>query len=289
MPVTIKIPGTDEVLGPLCGVGYGNAYAHKCLEGNLSLYIDGIGYATSTPHHRLQGDISICLQWGGGGTMYSHGNVSIHCTVPLTLCLGGEGEMTVKSPPHVMTGSTTDQYLRLGVCSDINTLTPVRIYCNDLSPLLPTIGNHLPEVEGYQNAGNTQCWQGMPGDGTRYYPHELGCEPPPSIWQSLQDVELRILQEKGINSAYGYHQVWLLADLWYKGQQVMYLRNGDAAAAPSRHILNRGALNALIVYLTRALGMTQSMYETPPMVTPEVNHDIDMVKQWGMRYTHNRY
>lgn len=290
MPVTIKLPDTEEELGPLCGIGYGNTYAHLCLRGSIPLVIDGIGYGTSTPHHHLHGDITTYLPpIGGGGTIYSHGNVSIRCTVPLSLCLAGEGEIYHKGAPHTIAGTTTDQYLKLGACADINTLAPVRTYCNDLSPLLPTIGNHLPEVEGYQNAGSTQCWQGMPGDGTRYYPHEIGEDPPPSIWQSLEGVELRILQEKGINSGYGYQQVWLLADLWYKKQQVMYLRNGDAAAAPSRHIINRGALNALIVYLTRALGMNQSMYQTPPVVNPGVNHDIAMTKQWGMRYTHNRY
>lgn len=292
MPTTVdtRDPATGEVvtLGPLCGVGYGSTYARICLHGDIPLHIGGGGCGTSKPHHRLHGEISTWFPViGGGGSMYAHGNLSIRVTVPLSLYLQGEGEMVSKAGPNPMVSNTVDAGLTLGVCADITTLSPVRVYCNDLSPLVPTLSNHLPEVEGYQNACPTQCWEGMPGDGSRYYPHEVGSEPPPSIWQGLQGVELRILQETPITSPYGYHQVWLLADLWYKGQQVAYLRNGTGAQAPSRHILNRGALNALVVYLTKALGMNQNVYAAPPPAT-NLSTDIGLVKHWGMRYTHGR-
>ncbi len=273
----------------LCGVGYGSSYIKLCLKGDVPIYIDGGGTLSASPHHRLQGDISTCFpMFEGGGSMYSHGNVAIRSTVPLSLCLRGEGEIYHKQICTPLVGSVELQQLTIGVCSDITTLTPVRVYCGDLSVLLPTIGNHLPELEGYQNACPTQCPEGMPGDTTRYYPHEIGQEPPPSIWQSLSGVELRILQETPYNSPYGYHQVWLLADLWYKGQQVMYLRNGDKAQAPSRYILNRGAFNSLIVYLTEALGMQQRMYAQGLTGQQHLQRDIKLVKQWGMGYTHRR-
>lgn len=291
MPDTrdVRVPGESEpvTIGPLCGVGYSSSYAVKCMRADLSLYIEGGGTSTSTPHHRSHGEVSLRLMPDGGGTSYSHGNVVIRATVPITLCLSGEGIGYVKGAPHVGIGSTADTGLTFGVCADVTTLSPVKVYCNDLSVLLPTLTNHLPEVEGYMNAAPSHCMEGMPGESTRYYPHEPGACPPPSVWQSLQDVELRILQESPMRaSPYGYHYVWLLADLWYRGQQVMYLRNGEASTAPSRHIINRDAFNALVMYLSRALGMPEVMRQSPPLAGASLSTDISMVSKWGMYYTH---
>lgn len=297
MPIMIDVSGTsidpetgqEEQLGPVCGIGYGSTYAELCMYGNIPITIDGVGYGSTTPHHVLHGDICTPLILCGAGTAYSHGNVYLKSTVPLSLCIRGEGEMHSKGAPTTMVGSTSPYGLKFGACADITTLTPIRVYCNDLSALVPTLSNHLPEVEGYHNACPTLCPQDMPGDTSRYYPHVMGEEPPPSIWQHLEGVELRILQDSAHHSPYGHHHVWLLADLWYRGQQVMYLRNGTGADAPSRHILNRGALNSLVVYLTRALGMHQNTYmSVPPESNPHKNisEDIALVRKWGVRYTH---
>ncbi len=290
MPILIDLPTSDEPLGPVCGIGYGSSYTHLCLRGNIPIRFNGVGYGNSTPHHRLHGDICTDIVLCGEGVAHSHGNVTIKRNVPLWLSLRGEGEMNSKGAPCTMVSSIADYALSFSACADITTLTPVRVYCNDLSPLVPTLGNHLPEVEGYQGACPTTCYDGMPGDGTRYYPTNPCSAPPLSIWQSLQGVEMRILQEAPITSSpYGYHQIWLLADLWYKGQQVMYLRNGTGAQAPSRHILNRGAFNNLVVYLTKALGMNHNVYAYPVPDSTRINKDISMVKQWGLNYTHRNY
>lgn len=273
----------------LCGVGYGYSYLKLCLKGSIPIRIGGGGTISTTPHHRLHGDICISLPLlDGCGSIYSKGNVTLRSTVPLSLCLGGEGEVDHKCIGTPMVGNILPDRLSMGVCSDITTLTPIRVYKGDLSVLLPTIGNHLPELEGYQNACPTQCPRGMPGDTTRYYPHEMGQEPPPSIWQDVPGVELRILQETPYTSPYGYHQVWLLADLWFRDKQVMYLRNGDKAQAPSRYILDRGAFNSLIVYLTEALGMPHRIYQEASPRQQYLDKDIKLVKQWGMGYTHIR-
>ena len=293
--------GADQPLEylTLCGIGYGNSYAHRCLRGNIPLTIGGGGTLHSTPHHTLTANICTSLPTlCSNGVMYSHGNTTIKGSTPLTLCLRGEGEMIIKGCNDPMVSNTTMNSLRLGVCSDIDTLSPVRVYCNDLSPLLPTLANHLPELDGYHNACPSECPMGMPGDTTRFYPHVMGEEPPPSIWQQLQDIELRILQETPITSPYGYHQVWLLADVWYRPKrmpgmnaaamvQIMYLRNGDGANAPSRHIINRGVFNEMIVYLTQALGMQQRGF-IADRPDHSLSREIALTKQWGLRYTHSR-
>ena len=299
MPILFDIPRnsdqyTDDVttFGPLMGLGHGSAYTQVCLRGNIPFTIDGDGKGNVTPHHRIQGSLCTAIALCGEGTGRVQGHVAFKATVPLTLCLRGEGELQTISSPLVGASTAVDYGLTFGVCADISTLTPVRTYCNDLTVLAPTLSNHLPELEGYLNACPNPYHDGMPGDGIRVYNTSPDEAPPPSVWANLNGVELRILQEAPLTgSPYGYHHVWLLADLWFRGKQVMYLRNGDGAQSPSRHILDRGVLNSLIVYLSQVLGMPRKVYMDSGTAIngatgAAINNDIAMVRQWGSVYTH---
>jgi hypothetical protein len=283
-----------DILDFLCGVGYGSVYTSHCLRGGVYLQIGADGRGNVRPHHRIVGNIPLLMCFGGDGNGYVNGNRYMRGTLPLTLCFGGQGELCISGGHKVISSQPTEQRLEFGSCSDVSTLTPLRVYCNDLRILVPTISNHLPELDGYHNAMPTPCPDGMVGDTLRFYPHDIGGEPPPTIWDNLQGVEFRVLMERPYNG----NMVWLIADLWYKSRQVMYVRNGEGSTSPSRYILDRNAFNSLIAYLSNLMGMQLKQYGTPPINATcqprknthhhtSISTDIPTIKKWGILYTHH--